>query len=159
MEAIISYLCKVAAFQKEVAYSEWCVATNTLPPIYVFALNSLFLSLSLNNYFISYHTPEKNLYIMSRWHTILAWIYCTGWGNFWWYVCVFRKSIFSLTKITQKFHCFNWWSPIRSHTKLYPVEWIRPYHRITWEAKRRGRSDGITPSTRRDTVRQVKLVL
>ena len=26
----ISYLCKIATFQEEVTYSEWCVATNTL---------------------------------------------------------------------------------------------------------------------------------
>ena len=32
MEAIISYLCKVTTFQKEVTYSEWCVAINTLWP-------------------------------------------------------------------------------------------------------------------------------
>ena len=28
MEAIIFYLCKVATFQKEVTYIEWCVATS-----------------------------------------------------------------------------------------------------------------------------------
>ena len=26
MEAIIFYLCKVATFQKEVTYSEWCIS-------------------------------------------------------------------------------------------------------------------------------------
>ena len=30
MQAIISYLCKIGTFQKEVAYSEVCIATNTL---------------------------------------------------------------------------------------------------------------------------------
>ena len=34
MEAIISYLCKVATFQKEVTYSEWCIATNTSWPLF-----------------------------------------------------------------------------------------------------------------------------
>ena len=29
MEAIISYLCKIAILQKEVTYSEWCMAINT----------------------------------------------------------------------------------------------------------------------------------
>ena len=39
MEAIISYLCKVATFQKEVTYSEWCVATNTLRPLFFVKFN------------------------------------------------------------------------------------------------------------------------
>ena len=30
MEAIISYLCKIATLQKELTYGEWCIATNTL---------------------------------------------------------------------------------------------------------------------------------
>ena len=42
---------------------------------------------------------------------------------------------------------------------LYHVEWMRPYHRITRDAKRRGWSIGMASSTRRDTVRQIKLLL
>ena len=36
------------------------------------------------------------------------------------------------------------------------VEWVRSYHRITRNAKRRGWSNGMVSSTRRDTVRQIK---
>ena len=35
---------------------------------------------------------------------------------------------------------------------LYHVEWMKSYHRISQDAKRRGWSDGTTSSTRRDTV-------
>ena len=36
---------------------------------------------------------------------------------------------------------------------------MRPYHWITLDATRLGWSDGMTSSTRRDTVRQIKLLL
>ena len=42
---------------------------------------------------------------------------------------------------------------------LYHIELMRSYHRITWDAKRCGWSDGMISSTRRDTVRQIKLLL
>ena len=39
---------------------------------------------------------------------------------------------------------------------LYHVEWMRAYHWITPDAKRLRWSDGMSSSTRRDTVRQIK---
>ena len=42
---------------------------------------------------------------------------------------------------------------------LYHVEWMRSYHRITRDAKRRGWSNDMISSTRRDTVCQIKLLL
>ena len=42
---------------------------------------------------------------------------------------------------------------------LYHAEWMRSWHRITQDAKRLGWSNGMTSSTRRDTVRQIKLLL
>ena len=42
---------------------------------------------------------------------------------------------------------------------LYHMEWMRSYHRITQDGKRWGWSNGIASSTRRDTVRQIKLLL
>ena len=41
---------------------------------------------------------------------------------------------------------------------LYHDEWTRLYHRITRDAKRRGWSNGMTSSTRRDRGRQIKLL-
>ena len=42
---------------------------------------------------------------------------------------------------------------------LYHVSWMRSYHRITRDAKRWGWSNGMASSRRRDTVRQIKLLL
>ena len=42
---------------------------------------------------------------------------------------------------------------------LYHVKWMRSYHRITRDAKRRGWSNGMASSTRSDTVCLIKLLL
>ena len=46
------------------------------------------------------------------------------------------------------------WSGVQHH-----ASWMRPYHWITLDATLLGWSDGMTSSTRRDTVRQIKLLL
>ena len=42
---------------------------------------------------------------------------------------------------------------------LYHVEWISSYHKISRDAKRRVWPDDVSSSTRRDTIRQIKLLM